>query len=186
MRDRGDRPRFCHTATVVTKGTVVRSRKKATGSSKPASETAETEFVGHFAFSILRAARVLRAYSDMGPNAQNTALAMIDTHGRLAISQLATLEGIARPTASALVGKLEGQGFVRRLDDPEDGRVCWIELTRSGRKHLRESRMRRTEWLLSQIQDCTPEEIRSLHVAARVLDQISEVPDEIGHTSRHP
>ena len=132
-----------------------------------------SEFVAHFGLSILRAGRLLRhlRHPEVSPT-QVTALSIIDKYGPLPISELASMEGISRPTASALVNRLEELGYVRRHDDP-DGRVCPITLTRRGRNRLATTRRLRTEWLKEHLADCTPAEIHSLHVALKILDRVT-------------
>jgi len=99
------------------------------------------ELAGQLSLSVLRAARVLRQLgNDQLSITQGTALAMIETYGPVTISELASREQVARPTASAVVSRLEELGFVVRLDDPDDGRICWLKITRSGRAHLRATR----------------------------------------------
>jgi DNA-binding MarR family transcriptional regulator len=142
-------------------------------------DPALVELVGHFGLSILRAARVLRQFGHDGiSTTQNTALAMIDKAGPLTVGELAAIERIARPTASAVVNKLEELKYVRRLDDPADGRICRVELTASGRNHLKTTRTLRTDWLVDLLAGCGPAELESLQTALKLLDMISEVPDE--------
>jgi len=47
-------------------------------------------------------------------------------------SELASLSGIGRPTASVLVNALEKRGMVERYADPDDGRAEMLRLTSSG------------------------------------------------------
>jgi len=48
------------------------------------------------------------------------------------ITELTELEGIAQPTMTLLVKRLEEKGWVRREGLPEDGRVVMISLTKAG------------------------------------------------------
>ncbi len=54
--------------------------------------------------------------------------------GEFAGRVLITLSGVTR-----LVGRLEGEGLVRRERDPEDGRGCYAVLTEAGLLRLREA-----------------------------------------------
>ncbi len=47
-------------------------------------------------------------------------------------SELAQEQGVTRATMTGLINKLEQQGLVRRLPDPEDGRRNVVELTDAG------------------------------------------------------
>ena len=136
------------------------------------------EFANHLSHTLLRTARLLRQLGHDGISAsQSTALMMIDRFGPLPISELATIENIARPTASSLVAKLEAEGYVRRREVPNDGRMSLIELTPQGGAVLRRARTSRDSWLAERLRSCTPEELDALRTAARVLDEISIGPE---------
>lgn len=47
-------------------------------------------------------------------------------------SDLATLSGIGRPAASALISDLEKKGIIKRSGDPEDRRATVLRLTPAG------------------------------------------------------
>jgi DNA-binding MarR family transcriptional regulator len=48
------------------------------------------------------------------------------------ITELAELEGLAQPTMTLLVRRLEGRGWVARDGLPEDGRVVMVSITEAG------------------------------------------------------
>jgi len=63
------------------------------------------------------------------------------TEGPRRITELSELEGVAQPTMTALVKRLEKKGWVERDGMPDDGRVVMIGLTQAGaaaREHYRE------------------------------------------------
>jgi DNA-binding MarR family transcriptional regulator len=49
------------------------------------------------------------------------------------ITELAELEGLAQPTMTLLVRRLEARGWVAREGLPEDGRVVVVSVTEAGR-----------------------------------------------------
>ena len=49
-------------------------------------------------------------------------------------SQLADRLALARSTVSRLLERLEGEGWIRRRPDPDDGRSCQVVLTATGRR----------------------------------------------------
>lgn len=63
----------------------------------------------------------------LGPTDTKT-LDLLQRHGSLAPSQLASLAGVTRPTMSALVDRLEARGLVHRQPHPSDGRRLLIEI----------------------------------------------------------
>src|SRR5436189_3989276 len=52
------------------------------------------------------------------------------------ITELAELEGLAQPTMTLLVQRLEQHGWVRRERHADDGRVVLVSLTQEGRRTL--------------------------------------------------
>jgi DNA-binding MarR family transcriptional regulator len=68
----------------------------------------------------------------------------LDTGGALRVTDLAALEGVTQPAATALVNRLVEQGWVTRTADPEDGRASRITLTDTGRQRLHEHREERS------------------------------------------
>ena len=52
----------------------------------------------------------------------------------LALSELADRNGCVRSNVTQLIDRLEAEGLVRRIDDPDDRRVCRASLTTEGRK----------------------------------------------------
>jgi DNA-binding MarR family transcriptional regulator len=60
--------------------------------------------------------------------------------GSRRITELAELEGLAQPTVTLLVKRLEERGLVRRERDRNDGRVVLVSLTAAGTAALEETR----------------------------------------------
>src|ERR1700733_2780668 len=52
------------------------------------------------------------------------------------ITDLAELEGLAQPTMTLLVKRLESRGLVSRERQPHDGRVVVVSITRAGSEAL--------------------------------------------------
>jgi DNA-binding MarR family transcriptional regulator len=134
---------------------------------------ADPELAARLRLAITRTARRLRqeAGSDLGPS-QAAALAMIERHGPLAPSELAKRERIKRPTATRILGHLEGAGLVERVRDPEDGRSSILSITREGRALLRALRARKTAYLAQRLSDLDPGDVAALERAAEVLERM--------------
>jgi DNA-binding MarR family transcriptional regulator len=60
-------------------------------------------------------------------------LAALATEGPSRLTALATATGIAQPAMTQLVGRLEREGLVVRLIDPEDARATLVAITDAGR-----------------------------------------------------
>jgi DNA-binding MarR family transcriptional regulator len=123
--------------------------------------------------SVARTARRMRqqAGGELSPT-QGAALATLDRHGPLTPSELAARERIQRPTATRLIGRLEGQGLVARTRDPEDGRSTLIALTDAGRALLAEQRTRKNAFLERRLRELAPEDREVLARAAHLLDRM--------------
>jgi MarR family transcriptional regulator, organic hydroperoxide resistance regulator len=52
--------------------------------------------------------------------------------GEMEARDLAAAVGISRPTATGVMGTLEGRGFLTRRKDPRDGRMVVVALTPTG------------------------------------------------------
>jgi DNA-binding MarR family transcriptional regulator len=67
------------------------------------------------------------------------------------ITDLATAEAVAQPSMTALVGRLEARGLVRRMADPADRRAVRVAITDAGREQLAAVRAARAELLAERI-----------------------------------
>ena len=130
---------------------------------------------------IARLARRLRQqdHTGLGPT-MTAALASIAKHGGPTHGELATMEQVAPPTITAVVGKMEKLGLVERVADVTDRRVTRILVTPAGIEQLEGVRNRRTSWLASQLNALTDDERRRLADAADVLAKLVVVVDGAG------
>jgi len=101
------------------------------------------------------------------------ALAQINRDGPHRISDLAVLAGIAQPSMSELVSRLEADGLVRRSRDPADGRVTRVGLTPSGRRFLAQRRRRRADRLAAVIAVLPADDIAALTAALVALHHLA-------------
>ena len=60
-------------------------------------------------------------------------LSLLHDGGPARISVLAAATGVSQPSMTELVGRLEREGLVSRLCDPDDGRATLVDITASGR-----------------------------------------------------
>jgi DNA-binding MarR family transcriptional regulator len=94
------------------------------------------------------------------------------SEGRRRITEIAELEGLAQPTTTALIKRLEEQGLVTRDRDADDGRVALISLTPEGAAALDEFRRRYRGALAERLQVMSDEELAELDGASRVLGRL--------------
>src|SRR4051812_44202587 len=84
--------------------------------------------------AVTRTARRLRQEAGTGLSPTLTAaLATVERHGPLTPSELAARERVQRPTATRLVARLEADGLVVRMSDPQDRRAPLITPSPGGR-----------------------------------------------------
>jgi DNA-binding MarR family transcriptional regulator len=131
------------------------------------------EIAARLRLSATRLARRLRQESGAGLSpSQQSALAVISNHGPLTLGALAEHERVAPPSITKVVSKLECDGLVIRTPDPNDRRVCRVEISPEGAALLEEVRRRKTAWLTARISQLKTDDQRRLADALDVLDEL--------------
>ena len=144
-----------------------------TSSHRTHTAPAADEVAAGLRLSTTRLARRLRTEAEIGLTPSLlSALAVVHVHGPLTLGALAELEGIAPPTVTKIVGKLQEQDLVERIADPADRRVCRVETTTAGEELLARSRERKTAWLADRLDGLAPEDLAVLEHAARIIDEL--------------
>lgn len=119
-----------------------------------------------------------RGKRDLSRTATSVLATLRDT-GPRRITELAESEGIAQPTVTTLVGRLERDGYVERRADPGDARAVLAHLTQTGLDRLNDMRAEREAVLEKRLAALTEDEREVLANALPVLDKlIQEGPDE--------
>jgi DNA-binding MarR family transcriptional regulator len=120
-------------------------------------------------------ARIVRHNVDYGLSLTSaTVLARLHDDGPQRVTDLATLELVAQPTMTTIVGRLEARGYVERKRDGADRRVVTVALTPTGREKLAELRSGRTDFLAGHMAGLGGDDLSRLAAALPVLDQILE------------
>jgi DNA-binding MarR family transcriptional regulator len=91
------------------------------------------------------------------------------------ITELAELEGLAQPTMTALVRRLEERGWVERNRQPDDGRVVVMSITDAGAAALDEFRAAYRALLRSYIGTMSDEQLVALETATETLGSLVDV-----------
>lgn len=130
--------------------------------------------------ALTRTARRLRQEAGGLTPTLAAALATVQRHGPLTPSELAGRERVKRPTATRLVARLESEGFVARMPDPDDGRSCLIEITQEGDALLGEIRRRKDLFLQRRLRALDAEDRATLARAADLLERLLEEDEEDG------
>ncbi len=85
------------------------------------------------------------------------------------IAELTELEGIAQPTMTLLVQRLQEKGWVRREGLPEDGRVVMISLTKAGSTAQEKFRAQFLAALRADLQELSDQQLEALSAATETL-----------------
>ena len=94
--------------------------------------------------------------------------------GPYRITELTELEGIAQPTMTLLVKRLEGRGWVRREGLPEDGRVVMISLTEEGSAAQQRFRAQFLAAMRTDLQELSDQQLQALSAATETLSSFVE------------
>ncbi len=125
--------------------------------------------------SIGRLARRLRQQSLGGLTpSQASVLSTLDRHGPLSMSKLADHEGISKPSATGIVGRLLVKGLVEKREDPTDGRSSIATITTAGERLLVRRRRERTAYLARRIDALEEEDRVLLERAVGLLESMIE------------
>jgi DNA-binding MarR family transcriptional regulator len=85
------------------------------------------------------------------------------------ITELTALEGIAQPTMTLLVKRLQEKGWVRREGLPDDGRVVMVSLTEAGAAAREKSRAQFLKAMRVDLQALSDDELQELSAATETL-----------------
>ena len=92
------------------------------------------------------------------------------SEGPRRITELAELEGVAQPTMTLLVKRLEDNGWTRREGLPDDGRVVMISLTEAGSAAQRKFRAQFLAAMRADLRELSDEQLHALAAATQTLD----------------
>lgn len=91
------------------------------------------------------------------------------TGGPRRVTELAELAGFAQPTMTALVKRLERDGWVARESLPDDGRVVIVTITGAGAGALEGFRERFRAAMRSDLEGLSREELAALSAATETV-----------------
>jgi DNA-binding MarR family transcriptional regulator len=93
--------------------------------------------------------------------------------GARRITELAELEGLAQPTMTLLVKRLEQQGLVARDRQADDGRVVLVSLTADGEAALEDFAAQASVPLRRYLADSSEGQIAALAAATETLGELA-------------
>jgi DNA-binding MarR family transcriptional regulator len=113
-------------------------------------------------------------------------LAQLDDDGPARISALAGASGVSQPSMTELVGRLEREGLVTRLSDPDDGRVTLVKITQNGRARRNELQRSINIRVIELLHMLPTEDQATLSLAMRVASPLIEQLSELAAQHPHP
>ncbi|MEV6028004.1 MarR family winged helix-turn-helix transcriptional regulator [Streptomyces sp. NPDC052036] len=121
------------------------------------------------ALNALVTGMVRRLLSDRQGMSLTTAATLdrLDRGGPIRLTALAAAEGIAQPSMTVLVQRLEAQGLASRVGHPDDGRVRLIAITDAGRELLAERRYAQSARVAEMLAALPEQDVRTLGEAIR-------------------
>jgi DNA-binding MarR family transcriptional regulator len=102
------------------------------------------------------------------------------SEGPRRITELAELEGLAQPTVTLLVGRLEERGWVTRERDPDDRRAVLVSANESGITALEQLRSESRTMMHEHISAMCDHEVDSLIAATDALSALVETIQQGG------
>jgi DNA-binding MarR family transcriptional regulator len=85
------------------------------------------------------------------------------------ITELTDLKGIAQPTMTLLVRRLQEKDWVKRDGLPEDGRVVLVSLTEAGAAAQQRFRAQFLQAMRTDLQELSDQELQALSAATETL-----------------
>jgi DNA-binding MarR family transcriptional regulator len=132
------------------------------------------EFVRSFPPRAGRFSRVLLRVSGFSfPRGMAQLLATLED-GPRSVTEIARQEGLAQPTVTHMIGRLESLEFVTRRRRADDRRVVLVELTPAGRKKLKALRVHLSRELRRVLEPLSDEEIFELAQASDTVQRLIE------------
>lgn len=117
-------------------------------------------------------------------------LATLDEDGPERLTALAAATGVSQPSMTQLVGRLEREGLVIRLIDPEDARATLVDITAAGRALREDLRRSQHERLGELLDTLSPQDEATLSLAMRValplIEQLTRQAAQHPHTQQGP
>jgi DNA-binding MarR family transcriptional regulator len=116
----------------------------------------------------------------------STVLARLDDEGPARISVLAAASGVTQPSMTELVGRLQREGLVNRLTDPQDARATVVNVTGRGRARRAELQKSIHDRVVELLKMLPAEDQATLSLAMRVASPLIDQLTELAAQQPHP
>jgi DNA-binding MarR family transcriptional regulator len=133
------------------------------------------QLAGQLRGAVTPLARDLRQQNGNSATAtQLAAMGTIGRHGPITLGELAERERVSPPMITKVVTALEDLGLVAKVTDPNDRRVCRVQLNGAGETWLHDARARANSWLAARLEDLTGDERVRLAEVIPLLERLTE------------
>ena len=147
---------------------------------KSKAAAATSDVAARLRLTVARLQRIVRQQAMGGLNlAEGSCLAIIDRHGPLSLSDVASRENLSAPTITKIVTRLEDQGLIERQADPTDRRVSLVAVSKDGAELLERLRSSRTAYLHRKLSELSDEDLSRLLAALPVLEALATEHTEV-------
>ena len=137
-------------------------------------ETGTADVAARLRLAVARLQRIVRQQAMGGLNlAEGSCLAVIDRHGPLSLSDVASRENLSAPSITKIVTRLESQGLIERLADRADRRVSLVAVSRKGSALLERIRSSRTAYLDRRLHELSEDDLALLLAALPVIESLA-------------
>lgn len=113
-------------------------------------------------------------------------LALLDDEGPARISVLAAASGVTQPSMTELVGRLQREGLVTRLSDPQDARATLVDITARGRARRVKQQKSVHDRVIELLDMLPPADQATLSLAMRVASPLIAELTELAAKRPHP
>jgi DNA-binding MarR family transcriptional regulator len=132
---------------------------------------ADARLANDLSLAVLRLARQLRFRRPDSPVSlsQLSALATLAKEGSMTPGALAVRERVRPPSMTRVVASLAELGFVDRRAHPDDGRQVLVSVSSTGADLIEVERRASREWLQQRLAELSPDERKTLVLAAELM-----------------
>ncbi|MHB1171838.1 MAG: MarR family winged helix-turn-helix transcriptional regulator [Lacisediminihabitans sp.] len=126
--------------------------------------------------AIQRLARRIRAMQadDDVTEGQRSVLFVLSHHGPQTLGSLSEHERVTPPSMNRTINALVTSGLVTRVTAEDDARKVTLDLSKSGRAFIKETRRRRDAWFTKRLAILTPEQRHLLEEASPILQELAD------------
>ena len=129
--------------------------------------------------------RLVFNHGKLGMTRSESSLLVTLRGGPQRITALAELEGLAQPTVTVLVKRMEERGWVSRGHSADDGRVVLVSLTSTGRQALEQWRERYRPRLRAGLEELSGEQLAALVDAGSAYAALVDRLQSEARSERH-